>query len=736
MKNPGRSRWQWVVRGATLLALVLILVGEGRAEPQTFEKKGARPTNAHLIRFKVSLSPADVFQDRNKPDVPVTVVQPGEIITLTITGIPKEGYHTYPLTYGTKYQVPDRLSSLVYVENPAIKPIYPIHENSQSEFKTYPSLKEVLLEYSRPFTWTQDLLISPKAKLGTTTNLSCSIKVVVCSEGEGGTCTPGTHEFEIPLRIDHPLPPEASRATSILGLLAGLNPLLALVEMQPGTPAALIPPPPPDQIPPDRFKPIPPREVAIPPELANAAPAPDKAPARPDGADQAIPVVAGSPDLAQLSLVWQIFWVIGAALAMLITPCVFPMIPVTVSFFLKQAENRHGSPLLLALVYAGTVVAVLTTAVLLLGSLILNLANNPWLNLGFGTLLLFFALSLFGMFELELPQFLSNFTVSREGQGLVGAFFMALTFTITSFTCTGPFLGVVLAPVAASQFGYPTLILLSLIYAVTFASPFFLLALFPSLLKSLPKSGSWLNSVKVVMGFIEVAAAFKFLSMADAALFPGNPRLFTYDTVLCSWIALSAACGLYLLGVYRLPHDTPLEHIGVVRLLLAMFFLGLALHLTPNLWHANPSGSGFIGENLSAMLPAPSRAVTSEKGPEAGELSWYPSYEDAWKQAVETDKLLFIDFTGVNCQNCRLNENNVFRRPEIKKELAKYVRVQLYNDFVQSPPGLTRRNPKNSPNGTWTGKRTPSTMSAHPFMSFSGQIRKPWQRTASFRELC
>src|SRR5262249_36501180 len=151
-------------------------------------------------------------------------------------------------------------------------------------------------------------------------------------------------------------------------------------------------------------------------------------------------------------------------------------------------------------------------------------------------------------------------------------------------TCTGPFLGVVLAPVAVSQLGWSTLALLSLVYAATFAAPFFVLALFPGLLKTLPKSGGWLNAVKVVMGFIEVAAAFKFLSIADAALNPGNPRWFTYDTVLCSWIALSAACGFYLLGLFRLPHDTPQEHIGVPRLLFAMTFLGLSLYLLPNLW--------------------------------------------------------------------------------------------------------------------------------------------------------
>src|SRR5262249_23378265 len=162
------------------------------------------------------------------------------------------------------------------------------------------------------------------------------------------------------------------------------------------------------------------------------------------------------------------------------------------------------------------------------------------------------------------------FTSAREGQGgYVGAVFMALTFTITSFTCTGPFLGAMLGGVGALRPPFGHVVLASLVYSITFAAPFFLLALFPSLLKALPKSGGWLNSIKVTMGFIELALAMKFLGNADVSWNPGNPRLFTYDTVLCAWIALSFACGLYLIGVFRLPHDEPVDHIGVLRLLFA-----------------------------------------------------------------------------------------------------------------------------------------------------------------------
>ncbi len=642
-----RSAWLLVCAG-----VLLCLAG-------TESKSQADDEREQLLQFTVTPTLLDVFSDANaahlpgelKPGAPLTVVHPGEVFTLIINGIPKPGWHSYPLTERTEYQLDDGISALTYVENPNLKPIYPIRE-SEPEFKAYPKLDppQVLLEHSKPFVWVQDILVNPQAKPGTTTTLQFSIRSQVCNERM--CMPPNSRNFKISLRIDHPQPPLA--------------------------------PPAPANIPPDRFKPTPAKVVPIPAAFAKLIAPPPGNPKNQAQKDEGKPAAGQTQELTSTTLPWQLLIAVGAALAMLLTPCVFPMIPVTVSFFLKQSESKHGNGLLLALVYAGTIVGVLTLAVVLFGSIILGLANNPWLNLGFGVLLMVFALSLFGMYELELPRSLSSFTLAREGQGVVGAVFMALTFSITSFTCTGPFLGVILTPVAASQLGFPTLVLLSLVYAVTFASPFFLLALCPPLLKALPKSGSWLNSVKVVMAFIEVAAALKFLSMADAVLFPGNPRLFTYDTVLCSWIALSVACGLYLLGFYRLPHDTPLDHVGVVRLLLATFFLGLALLMTPNLWHANPAGSGVFGEFLSAMLPQSSALTPEGKGHET-ELAWYRDYEEAWKEAVAKNKLLFIDFTGVTCQNCRYNEKNVFSLPAVRKELSNYVRVQVYNDSVPDP---------------------------------------------------
>jgi thiol:disulfide interchange protein DsbD len=376
------------------------------------------------------------------------------------------------------------------------------------------------------------------------------------------------------------------------------------------------------------------------------------------------------------------------AFLMLLTPCVFPMIPITVNFFIKQSEKEHHRPFFMASVYSLTIIFTLTLVMLLLGNVVVWLANDPWFNLVLGAVLVYFALSLFGMYEIELPTFLARFTSAREGRGgMVGTIFMALTFTITSFTCTGPFLGIMLAPVAGIRPPLINLVLAALVYSATFAAPFFVLALFPTVLKRLPKSGGWMNAIKVTMGFLEIGAALKFLGNTDIAWNPGDPRLFNFDTVLCAWIALALATGLYLFGVYRLPHDDPAEHIGVMRMIFASLFIGMAVYMTPVLFGLRPKG--VVMDSIIAFLPPQlNRGAGFAGGPgqRNGEhLSWHLDYADAWKEATKENKLLFIDFTGVNCTNCRYNEENVFPRTEVIEELKKYVRVQLYTDTVPNP---------------------------------------------------
>jgi thiol:disulfide interchange protein DsbD len=644
----------------------------------------ARPLLLSALLFTIgSRAPAaddDPFSDANKAvarakdDKPRTretvedritfaaAVEPkeqkrGQTVRLTITGTPKPGYHTYPLTQRAPEQDATGLCQLSYEVVPGLRLLSPVVE-SDPQPANEPG--GVWLEHAKPFTWVLDVLILPEATPGDK-ELPITIKLQACNDK---TCLNGTITVKASVRVlDGPAVPLTPDLQKRLDA-----PLYEIKEV-----FAPAPPPgvksPLTGNPPDREQP---KERG----------GPDKA----ENKDAAAPTPADGKINADSGFFHIIALAGGAAFLMLLTPCVFPMIPITVSFFLKQAENKHLNPVLLATVYALTITVLLSAAVLVLGSLVISLANDPWLNLAMGLLLMFFALSLFGMYEIELPHFLSQFTSAREGQGgYLGVFFMALTFTITSFTCTGPFLGPLLA--SATTFTQTQLVVAAVAYSGTFAAPFFVLALFPSLLKALPKSGGWLNAIKVVMGFVEVALALKFFSIMDNALFPGDPRLFNYDTVLCAWIVLSAACGLYLLGVFRLPHDTPIDHVGVPRLLFATFFLGLAVYMAPALWRNRLLGT--VGENIVAFLPPDSRpegVAEGGGGKPAEGLAWTRDYQKAWERAKAEGKLLFIDFTGVNCANCRFNEKNVFTRTDVRQELKSFVLVQLYQDYVPNLP--------------------------------------------------
>lgn len=385
-------------------------------------------------------------------------------------------------------------------------------------------------------------------------------------------------------------------------------------------------------------------------------------------------------------LLTAMFW--GAAT--LFTPCVFPMIPITVSFFLKQSEKNHASPLLLAIVYCGTIVAVLGTASLTLLSFFTALSINPWMNLFLATLFVVLGLSLFGMFDLTLPSFLTRFTSSREGQGgIIGAVFMALTFTIVSFTCVAPFLGGFGGMAADGQYQTWELVLGSLAFAATFASPFFLLALFPSLIRKLPKSGGWLHTVKVVMAFIEIAAALKFFRTAELIFFR-EPVLFTYDLVLGAWVVLSLLCGMYLMRLIHIGNaeDNDGQGVGIPRFMLGVSFMVLGIYLLPALFAGGPEGGNHRPRGSvfawvdSFLLPDPTDVAAS------GELNWTGDLKRALDNArLERQRsgkpaYVFVDFTGATCTNCKLNERDVFVRPEVKEQLGKYQLVQLYTDKV------------------------------------------------------
>src|SRR5262245_24668682 len=316
-------------------------------------------------------------------------------------------------------------------------------------------------------------------------------------------------------------------------------------------------------------------------------------------------------------------------------------------------------------------------------------------NFALAWIFLFFALSLLGMYDITLPSWLQDATASREGKGgLVGVFFMALTFSIVSFACVGPIYGgfiSVEATGSGTAAGYLMRGLPVLAFSAAFASPFFVLALFPSLLKTMPRAGSWMNAIKVVMGFLELAAVVKFLRAAELSM-TRSSNFFTFDFSLGMYIAISLACGLYLLGVYRLPHDhDPAESIGVPRLLFSLAFLTLGAYLMPGLFKTDdgeaqrPRGTVFAWVE-SFLLPDTDGAKKPRKGNSGQHLVWQSKLEEALAEAEREMKLVFIDFTGMLCTNCKLNERNVFTRPEVQAALGKHVLLKLYTDYV--PTGI------------------------------------------------
>ncbi|MBN9118625.1 MAG: thioredoxin family protein [Planctomycetes bacterium] len=386
----------------------------------------------------------------------------------------------------------------------------------------------------------------------------------------------------------------------------------------------------------------------------------------------------------------------------LVTPCVFPMIPITVSIFLKQAHGSFRERLKLAGVYSLTIISVLGVSAFALLKFMAWLSAHPVTNVLLAALFLVLALSLFGMYEIALPNVIQKRLQARQAKGgVVGTIFGALAFTVISFTCVAPFLGG-FAGISAGNDGTGSLIAVptakeiagGLAFATAFAAPFFVLALVPGLMKALPKSGGWLDSVKVVMGFLELAAALKFLRTAEIRVFP-TPQYFTYDLVLGGWVAISAACGLYLLNVFRLPHDEEKPNIGVPRLLFALLFLGLALYLAPGLLR---------GPDGKAQRPAGTVYAWVEAFllPEVEE--WPTDLKDAIERSRVSGKPIFVDFTGKTCTNCRYNEQNVFTRPEIRSQFDQFELVQLYTDEVparaySTDPGHSARIAEAEANG-------------------------------------
>ena len=367
----------------------------------------------------------------------------------------------------------------------------------------------------------------------------------------------------------------------------------------------------------------------------------------------------------------------GLGLASIFTPCVFPMIPITVSFFLNQKGGPHHRGLGQALVFSLGIVVLfcalglgVTAAVGPFG--VNQLGANPWVNGFIAVVFGAAALSLLGAFELTLPSSLLTRldSASRHG-GYFGTLLMGLTFALTSFACIGPFMGSLLVATVQTKGLAPVLGMIA--FAVGLASPFFLLAAFPSYLKKLPRSGGWLARVKVVMGFVLVAAMIKYLSNVDQVLMLG---WLTRERFLAAWFVMFALAGLYLLGLLRLEGVEAGEPLRIGRLMVASFFLAMAFSLLPGMFGA-PLGQ------LDAYVPAPIAGVinvSGRKAEQAGQVWLKNQYRQALDQARAENKLVLVTFTGYACTNCHWMKANMFPREPIAEATKSLVLVELYTD--------------------------------------------------------
>ncbi|MBI3830328.1 MAG: thioredoxin family protein [Planctomycetes bacterium] len=568
---------------------------------------------------------------------------PGETVRVTASAVIPNGWHTYstkmiddgPLATTFKAAPED----LVKIDGAIV--IQPEPEKTfDSDFK-----KEIEILHGRA-EFTVPLKIAASAKPGTY-NITLTVVSEICRPGE---CIPPkkaplTFKLTVPeSKTAAPPPDEAKTAETAKSL----------------------------------------SETKTPEVKTSAAKTESAAPKQ-----EAAPAVALSGDEAAIADAKRkgIFsFFLAAALAgagALLTPCVFPMIPITVSFFTKRKQATRAASVRDAAIYAFGIILTftiigMTFALFFKATGIRAFATNGWVNLVIAGIFSVLAMNLFGVFEIPLPtEFLSKVDASAsQGGGLLSVVLMAFVFSITSFTCTVPFVGAVLLSAAQGEWFMPMVGMLG--FSAAFALPFFALALFPTMLKSLPKSGGWLNSVKVVMGFLELAAALKFFSTADI-YWNSGARFLPRELFLGVWIALAVLATFYLLGLYQFSHDSKIEYVGGARITFAVVFLALAF------WLFTGFTGGTFGD-LEAFLPQKAAAAALVKnGSPAGssepkELAWLSDFDAGLAEAKRSNKPVFVDFTGYTCGNCRVMESTVFPNARIQDLLAGYVRVKLYTD--------------------------------------------------------
>ena len=414
--------------------------------------------------------------------------------------------------------------------------------------------------------------------------------------------------------------------------------------------------------------------------------------------------ITGSESKSMLGFFWFSF-VFG--LFAILTPCVFPMIPMTVSFFMKGGENKakgrmeatvYGISIVAIYVFIGSVLAVVA------GPNIANFLSTHWLpNILFFVIFFIFAASFFGMFEIVLPHWLVNKSTAGEDKGgFIGPIFMALTLVLVSFSCTGPLVGTILVESAGGQILKPIIGMLG--FSLAFAFPFTFFAFFPQYLNKLPKSGGWLNSVKVVLGFIELALGLKFLSIADQTYHWG---ILDREVYLALWIVIFALMGIYLLGKIKFAHDSETSYLSVPRLFLAIITFSFVVYMIPGMWGAPLKAlSGYMPPmhthdfNLTKIVRDNSGNGVANAQNEVCEepkyheflhlphgLDGYFDYDQALACSREQNKPVFVDFTGHGCVNCREMEANVWADPKVLRILREdYIVVALYVDDKTDMP--------------------------------------------------
>jgi thiol:disulfide interchange protein DsbD len=584
---------------------------------------------------------------------PASPASPDGQITLYIEARIAPGFHMYSARQTEEMSYLNATFDLDSASSRQISLAGPLDDRGKKEVAYDSIFNGMVAQYHNQVTYIQKIKLR-----GESPQLTGVLRYMVCDES---TCIPGSYEVVLSIPVEKkkgdesspdPLKPDSAAAALLPPLISELD--SAAVAPALASPGA--------------------------PEAASAAPSPRRS-------------------LGSLMLTGFLLGLVS-----IFTPCLFPMIPLTVSFFVKQSTSRRKG-ILNALIYGLSIVVIYTGLALLLSLLfgattVQNVANHPIFNLFYFALLFIFALSFLGMFEITLPSSWSTAAGKYSDRGgMAGIFFMALTLAVVSFSCTGPIVGWALVEASGGSLFAPAMTMLA--FSAALALPFVLLAIFPGLLRSVPRSGGWLNTVKVSLGFIELAFAFIYLSRADLVEHWG---LLSRELFLGIWIVIFAAWGLYLLGKITLPHDDKLEKLSVPRLLLAMGVWSFVFYLIPGLWGVPlRTLGGFLppSEQAQATLVSASRPAAEvqavcdlparvhghlSKETPAGFCAFY-DLEEGLAYARTVNKPVMLDFTGHTCANCRFLEQSLWTDARIRRYLTEeYVLISLYTDDRKELP--------------------------------------------------